>query len=156
MSTPENRLAMPLPPPVAFLILLILGGGAGRWWPLSLGIPDLPRHILAVVCAVLSGAWVGWAFWTLNRHRASPEFKEEVHTLVQSGPFRYSRNPMYLSLLLLKAFFVFMLDNGWMGLGFLCLYAHLRYHVMPREEAFLARLFGETYRAYCSKTRRWL
>ena len=76
--------------------------------------------------------------------------------LVTGGPFRISRNPMYLSLVLAYAGVALMLDLPW-ALALLPVPALLAQRVqIPFEEARMARLFGREYLDYRSRVRRWL
>jgi protein-S-isoprenylcysteine O-methyltransferase Ste14 len=77
-------------------------------------------------------------------------------TVVRSGPYRFTRNPMYLSLCLLPLAIGFFLD-GWVPLlfaGILALVLH--FGVILREESYLQRKFGEQYLSFKRQVRRWL
>ena len=98
--------------------------------------------------------WCVWSFYTQGRGTLAPW--SPPRTLVTSGLYRYSRNPMYVGVLLILA--------GW-AVGFrswpLALYAagvavavHLR--VILHEEPFLARAHGDAWTAYRARVRRWL
>ncbi len=76
--------------------------------------------------------------------------------LVSRGPYRFSRNPIYLSMSLLHAGIAIAADNIWM-LGLLPpVMLIINYGVIVREEAYLERAFGDEYRAYKTRARRWL
>jgi len=77
-------------------------------------------------------------------------------TVVRSGPYRFARNPMYLSLCLLQLAIGFFLD-GWVQLlfaGVLALVLH--FGVILREESYLQRKFSEQYLSFKRQVRRWL
>ena len=77
-------------------------------------------------------------------------------TIVRSGPFRLTRNPMYLALCLLQIALGFFL-NDWITLLFVIpLFAILHYGVVLREERYLAAKFGEPYLQLKREVRRWL
>ncbi len=104
------------------------------------------------VAVILAGAAAG-RFWRAQTpvlpHRATT-------ALVTSGPFRLTRNPLYLSLGLVLAGLAFALNS----LAVLAMIAPwtlvMRYGVIAREEQYLELKFGEDYRAYCQRVRRWL
>jgi len=76
--------------------------------------------------------------------------------IVTSGPFRFSRNPLYLALTLLY-FGLSVAVNSWWGIVVLVpLLIIMHRGVVLREERYLERKFGETYRRYRSKVRRYL
>ena len=77
-------------------------------------------------------------------------------TIVRSGPYRFTRNPMYLSLCLLQVALGFILD-GWIPLLFaLVLMAILHFGVILREEKYLEAKFGEQYLVLKREVRRWI
>jgi protein-S-isoprenylcysteine O-methyltransferase Ste14 len=76
--------------------------------------------------------------------------------LVTDGPYRFSRNPLYISLFLVYAGVGIAADNLWIvGLG-VPLFLIMRYGVVAREERYLERKFGQSYLAYKASVRRWL
>jgi len=76
--------------------------------------------------------------------------------LVTSGPYRYTRNPLYISMSLMVLGFAVLIDSFWavMFLVLLNIYIHFRY--VQREEAFLKEKFGDEYEAYLLNVRRWI
>jgi protein-S-isoprenylcysteine O-methyltransferase Ste14 len=112
----------------------------------------IPATGCFAVAAILAGAAAG-RFWhartTVLPHRTTT-------ALVTSGPFRLTRNPLYLSLGLLMAGAAFAMNS----LAMLTMLAPwavvMRYGVIAREERYLEGKFGEDYRAYCQRVRRWL
>jgi protein-S-isoprenylcysteine O-methyltransferase Ste14 len=76
--------------------------------------------------------------------------------LVTEGPFRYSRNPIYVALTLLYLGVALLINALWILLLVVPAVLVLRYGVIAREEAYLAWKFGDTYRQYTAQVRRWL
>jgi protein-S-isoprenylcysteine O-methyltransferase Ste14 len=143
------------PPPLIMAAAALAGVGLRFVWPMILwpwghfGIPALACFFVAVI---LAGAAAG-RFWRARTpvlpHRATT-------ALVTSGPFRLTRNPLYLSLGLVLAGVAFAM-NSLAVLAMLLPWAVvMRFGVIAREERYLERKFGEDYRAYCRRTRRWL
>ena len=86
-----------------------------------------------------------------NVHPSEPSL-----TIVRGGPFRFTRNPMYLALCLLQVALGFFL-NDWITLLFVVpLVLIFHYGVVLREEQYLAAKFGEPYLQYKSQVRRWI
>lgn len=85
-----------------------------------------------------------------------PHTPDKASSLVSTGIYRLSRNPMYLALLFLLISYGFYLDNltTLLPLPFFVLYMN-RYQIIPEEEA-LTKRFGEEYKKYKSEVRRWL
>jgi protein-S-isoprenylcysteine O-methyltransferase Ste14 len=76
--------------------------------------------------------------------------------LVMSGPYRFSRNPMYLGLALLFTGVAVMFAVVWALFLSVPLILYTQVWVIAPEERYLQRTFGDSYRTYCSYVRRWL
>lgn len=151
-----DTLRVPLKPPVLFFLALLAGTALDRFWPWPLPIAFRLRLGVGSCLFVGSLALGSWALVTLRRHAASPEFGREVITLVQAGPYRFSRNPLYVALALVLAGFSIALDSGWVALGVPLLILALDRLVIAREEPFLRKKFDSDYAAYSARVRRWL
>jgi protein-S-isoprenylcysteine O-methyltransferase Ste14 len=79
-----------------------------------------------------------------------------VSSLVQDGPFRYSRNPGYLSLTMLYAGIAILRNALWAILLVPLVLYVIQREVIEREERYLQRTFGEEYLAYKRRVRRWV
>lgn len=82
-------------------------------------------------------------------------FKKATTEIVSKGPFRYSRNPLYISLLMLYGGIGVLADSLWFAL-FLPVLFYFLHRVILREEKYLAQLFGSKYSAYQKMVGRWL
>lgn len=140
-------------PPVIFAGALLVGK------LLQLAVPMRPRRPLRDVGMVLIGGWAALtapAICTLLRGGGTLNTQGAAQGLVTTGLYRYSRNPVYLSLALLYSGLALVL-NAAVALLFLPpLLAYVERFVIRREEAYLERRFGEEYRAYKRRVRRWL
>lgn len=76
--------------------------------------------------------------------------------LVETGPYRITRNPMYLGMVVLQAGLALTFSLDWALLGAPILWAALHWGVVLREEAYLIDRFGAPYEAYIARTRRWI
>ena len=81
---------------------------------------------------------------------------KEARRLVVSGPYRFSRNPDYIGQALLAGGLALLLGIPWALPALLPALLIVRYGVIAREERYLGRRFGEEYRQYCARGRRWL
>ena len=143
------------PPPVIYLAALVIGLGLHAWFP----VRALPRGIALVAGAsacLLTAALGGTGLWALRRAGTSQNPRRPTTALVVSGPFRMSRNPLYLSLLCLYVGIALLLNSLWVLLLAVPLVAVLRLGVIGPEERYLERKFGDEYRRYRSRVRRWL
>jgi protein-S-isoprenylcysteine O-methyltransferase Ste14 len=144
------------PPPVIFLGALGVGVALGAWRPLRVFHGNVVARMLAggliLGGLLLSGAVVhhfGRAETPVTPWRAA-------RRLVVSGPYRLSRNPDYVGQALVVAGLGLLLGNGWVLLAMAPALLLVRYGVIAREERYLERKFGEDYRHYRERVRRWL
>jgi protein-S-isoprenylcysteine O-methyltransferase Ste14 len=105
---------------------------------------------------LLASACLGaWGLLTFKRGGTSPDPHGVASALLTTGPFRVSRNPLYLALTLLQAAFGVLLDSAWMLGMTLMLALLLDRLVIAREEVRLRAQFGEDYLAYTRRVGRW-
>jgi len=152
-------LELKVPPPVVALLMAIF------MWLAARAVPTLdlivPRRIAVGLALLLlvAGACVsvlGVASFRRARTTVNPLKPEKASCLVTSGIYRYTRNPMYLGLLLLLLGWAFFLANilAVIFLPAFILYIN-RFQIRP-EEKVLASMFGQDFATYRSKVRRWL
>ena len=154
---PERGPKVMAPPPLIFVLCLGLGLGLEWLWPLPPGrFPAWLRLAPAIILAAPSGLIALAAFIHFKRHQTPVDPAKPTTGIITSGPFRFSRNPMYLSLVMLFAA-VFCLVPSWWLLLFGALYlAVMDRGVIIPEEKYLTEKFGQEYQNYMAKTRRWL
>jgi protein-S-isoprenylcysteine O-methyltransferase Ste14 len=146
------------PPPLLFLIPLAAGAILRRWWDLELLQP--PWKIFGSMAGwALIGFWAvltGWAMITFSRHRTAIYPNRPASRLVTSGPYRLTRNPMYVSLSALYIGVSLLMNNGWPLLFFPLVPWSVYLLVIRNEERYLAAAFGIEYEDYRAAVRRWL
>lgn len=147
-------------PPV-FVFALAIAAIYGIDDVISFGKVDafwVGRIILATVCFVLSGIFGVFALWAFKKASTTvnPVEVSKARTVVSSGVFRFSRNPMYLGLLLLLFCYSFYLGNLWGILisGLFVLYMN-HFQIIPEEQA-MEHKFGQGYLDYKARVRRWI
>ena len=82
--------------------------------------------------------------------------REPALALVRTGPYQFTRNPMYLGMVILQLGLALTFSLDWALFGAVCVWAVLHFGVVLREEAYLSAGFGEAYSSYLAQTRRWL
>jgi protein-S-isoprenylcysteine O-methyltransferase Ste14 len=154
-TSPDHADVVALPPILYGVALLV--GVVTQW---SLGgalVPESTLRVVAGAVAVLLGALGSRSFV-----RAFAETGQDRNprtptpSLVTDGLFAYSRNPAYVSLTLLYVGIALLLDNVWMVLFLVPVLVLMHYGVILREERYLTEKFGDEYRAYTQRVRRWL
>ena len=142
--------------PVLPCLLGFLLGVACNWvWPWRLG-PYQYVLPAAVFLAVLVGVSVVSLLRAFKRHDTSADPKEETTAIVDTGPFRFSRNPAYLAAGALQAVLGLLLNNVWILLTIIPAMIVIQKMVVVREEAYLEDKFGDVYLDYKSRVRRWI
>jgi protein-S-isoprenylcysteine O-methyltransferase Ste14 len=146
-------------PPGVPLLTILAGVGLGRLWPVDQGfdIPSPARYWIGGLIVV--GAFFGFGLWSVVLFRKSGQNEnpwKPTPVIVERGPFRITRNPMYLQMVVICIGFAVMLMNVWiLALTPVCAWVLQRFAILP-EEAYLERKFGGAYLAYKSRVRRWL
>lgn len=146
-------------PPGVPLAAILLGVALDRLWPLDPGfvIPAPARYWIGGAIAI--GAVLGLGLWSVVLFRRSGQNEnpwKPTPRIVARGPFRLTRNPMYLQMLLICVGFAVLLMNWWiLILTPLVAWTLQRFAIEP-EEAYLERKFGDAYRDYKRRVRRWL
>ena len=142
-------------PPVAIGVPLILGWLITRLWgdPVELGEWRLPLGWALVLLFVV---WNGWALWLFTRHRTGLLPGQATNAIIEDGPFRVSRNPLYVGLLAFYCGLALLAPTFW-GLVLLPAAVLLIFWGAIRpEERYLHHRFGAAYDDYTRRVRRWL
>jgi protein-S-isoprenylcysteine O-methyltransferase Ste14 len=148
------------PDVVAFPPLLYGGTlGAGlllHWVVPSHPLPALTARVLGGLLVVGSGVIAKWGETTMRRAGTNVDPRQPSLALVVAGPFRFSRNPLYLSLTGLYLGIALLFNALWPLLLAVPLLLVVHWGIIKREERYLEARFGEPYRAYCRRVRRWV
>jgi protein-S-isoprenylcysteine O-methyltransferase Ste14 len=143
------------PPPLIYVGALGLGLLLQRAAP----IPFLPPRVGRVIgaCLIALNFLLGApAAMTMRRARTALNPMQPTTAIVSSGPFRYSRNPIYLSFTILYAGIAFVANALWPLLLLPAVLVAMNRGVIEREEQYLQRKFGAEYTRYKDQVRRWL
>ena len=123
-----------------------------------LEVPSLIRAALATTIAFVGLCFdiAGIIFFWRARTTINPMKPATTSSLVLSGVYRITRNPMYLGLLFILIAWAVFLSSVWLLLGPLAFVMYMnRFHITPEERA-LSAMFGKSYSAYRARVRRWL
>jgi protein-S-isoprenylcysteine O-methyltransferase Ste14 len=143
-------------PPLAWGLAVIVGLALNWLLPLPFLPADLPVSWLGAMVFVLALALFAWAIVTITRAGSNVPTNLPTTTIVESGPYRFTRNPIYLGMFLGLIGLAIAFDNFWLLMMLVPLAVIIRYGVVGREEAYLDRKFSDVYRGYRSRVRRWL
>jgi protein-S-isoprenylcysteine O-methyltransferase Ste14 len=142
-------------PPLLFLGFLVGGVVLNLLRPLPLSSSLTPRMVGIVIFFV--GLMLGiWGRKMMTRAGTNVNPREPTTALVVTGPFRYSRNPLYVALFLMYIGLALALNTLWPIVLIAVLFPLMHWGVVLREERYLEQKFGEVYSRYCGVTRRWI
>jgi protein-S-isoprenylcysteine O-methyltransferase Ste14 len=143
-------------PPIAWALAVVAGLGLQWLVPLRLLPAGVPARGLGI--AVIAGALAlgVWAVVTMTRAGSNVPTNRPSTTVVARGPYGFTRNPIYLGMILVLVGVAVAGDTPWPLATLVPFALVIRYGVVAREEAYLERKFGGVYRDYCARVRRWL
>ena len=143
-------------PPIAWAVAVLVGLGLNWLMPLPFIPAAVPAGGLGAMVFALALALVAWAIVTMTRAGSNVPTSLPTTTIVNTGPYRFTRNPIYLGMVLGLIGLAIALNSLWLLLMLVPFALVIRYGVVTREEVYLERKFGDVYRGYRSRVRRWL
>jgi protein-S-isoprenylcysteine O-methyltransferase Ste14 len=144
-----------IPPPLIALSLALLVN------LLIIAIPQtriiaLKSIFLSALFFLTSGTLAGWSILVFLKNHTTLNPNEKPNTLVVSGPYKLSRNPMYLGLLLLLTSYSFWRGMAIFYLAPIAFYLIMDRYVIPNEERIIRETIGGKYDIYTKSVKRWL
>jgi protein-S-isoprenylcysteine O-methyltransferase Ste14 len=143
------------PPPLIYAGPLAVGLLLSRVFPVKF-LPRVAALSLGSLCIGIASMLIRSAIGEMRRANTSANPTRSVTALVTEGPFRYTRNPLYMSLTLLYAGIALIANAAWALLLLPVVLLIINRGVIDREERYLERKFGEQYLHYKARVRRWL
>ena len=143
-----------LPPPIIFLCAILLGIALNGAWPLHFLSPNV--RLLGPIVTVCAVVLFLLSYREFRRAGTSVQGSKRSTVIVRTGPYRFSRNPIYLAFILLVLGLSVWLNNLWMLVTLVPAVGIIAMVVIPREERFLERNFNGQYSSYKPQVRRWL
>src|SRR5204862_4330750 len=137
-------------PPLAWGLAVIAELALNWLVPLPFLLADLPAGWLGAMVFVLALALFAWAIVTFTRAGSNVPTNLPTTAIVESGPYRFTRNPIYLGMFLGLIGLAIAFDTLWLLMMLVPFALVIRYGVVAREEAYLERKFGDVYRGYRS------
>ena len=145
-------------PPLLYVGALLLGLAADHLLPLPFDVPKagLVHSTIAGLVVVVGLALMAAGIRDFSRGGTPVPTNQPTRTLVTTGTHRWSRNPIYVGMFFIYLGIGLAARSPWIVILTLPLAITVRYGVVAREEAYLERRFGNAYRDYKSRVRRWL
>ena len=159
MSDPgtEDRAQVRIIPPLVPLATILFGVGLQWTWPIPIDFPAPARYWLGGFVVFAGVLGLGIHAVVLFRRSGQSELPwKPTPSIVDSGPYRVTRNPMYLHMVLACVGCSIILSNVWiLVLTPICALVLQQFAILPEEE-YLERKFGDEYLDYKRRVRRWL
>ena len=152
-----SSLEVKVPPPAVGAAIAVAMWGTSQLAPL-LQVPSALRLSAAAAIALVGIAFSAAGVLAFRRARTTvnPTKPEKTTSLVNSGVYRITRNPMYVGLSCVLVAWAVFLSSAWALLGPVAFVLYIgRFQIAPEERA-LAKLFGSEYAHYQERVRRWL
>ena len=146
-----------IPPPLFFFVCLGFGLLLEYFFPTDIiSLSLIPRVIVGGIFVIISGYFAVSAFVVLIKNKTPFDTAKSTIKIVTKGSFRFSRNPLYLSLLLLLFGIAVLMFSLWLFFTIPILYVLFLFKAVKPEESYLSQKFGKEYIEYSAKIRRWV
>ncbi len=144
-------------PPILLVGVAVLAVGLDRWLPLPWpGVDDRAARIIGLGIGGVGLGLIAWAAWTLHRAKTTVLPHRAASHLVTCGPFVRFRNPIYLGDVMVLLGAAELTKNIWFVAGAIAFAVLVTVLAILPEERHLEARFGDDYRAYKSRSRRWI
>jgi protein-S-isoprenylcysteine O-methyltransferase Ste14 len=150
-----------IPPPLFFVVAFLIGWAIDR----RRHAPIMRTDVGALYAIERGLGWVLvaagialaiWAALTFRRAKTGIVPITPATTVVAEGPYRFTRNPMYVAMAVAYLGAALLFNSFWILLLLLAAVAGISLYVIPREERYLSSKFGDAYTSYRKRVRRWL
>ena len=147
-----------VPPPFVFVAGWVAAWLLHQRLPFEIdgGGASMPQQAVGIVLLASGLTLMGWALATFARARTPIVPVRPARVLVRTGPFRFSRNPMYVGMTAAYVGLAVLVNQAWPILFLPTVLIVLLFGVIRREERHLHSAFPDEYAAYCRRVRRWL
>jgi len=155
MTNPPDNAGVRVPPPLLYALAVLGGYALNRYWPLAIGTGAV-INVLALTFGLAGLALSVSSVSYFRRSRTSIVPIRPATALVISGPYRFTRNPMYVALAAMTIAAGLLVNSWWVMLLLVLVLPIVQVFVIGPEERYLERRFGADYVAYTHQVRRWV
>jgi protein-S-isoprenylcysteine O-methyltransferase Ste14 len=156
METARDTSNAIIRPPIAWALAFVAGVGLDWLYATPFLPTSVPTAWVGGAIFALGFALAVWAIVTIRKAGSRIETNQPTTTIVSSGPYGFTRNPIYVGMFLGQCGLAVGFNSLWLLATLVPFYLVIRYGVVAREEAYLERKFGDLYMSYKSRVRRWL
>ncbi len=145
------------PPPLILIVLLALGLSIHWMFPVSIVNFPLPVRLSIGISPIIVSAIISvLSIQIMFKKKTTINPYKQTTSIIDMGPFSFTRNPLYVSIILFYIGFAVLVNSLWILVFLPVLFIILDRGVVIREEKYLERKFGDEYLQYKSRVRRWL
>jgi protein-S-isoprenylcysteine O-methyltransferase Ste14 len=153
----KDRATVRVPPPLIFFLILGTGLMLEFLFPFKLYNGFwVGRVVVGGFLMLISGLFAVFALLPMHKRKTPFDPSKPTMKIVKEGAFRFSRNPLYLSLVLLQGGMAVLIFSIWLFMGLPVLFFSLEFLAIRPEEAYLAGKFGREYLDYQASVGRWI
>lgn len=159
MSSDNDHAAVKFPPPVVGILTIVIGFILGRFVPImdDFLVPAPTRYWAGgAICIAAILVFAVWPIRLFQQIEQDPKPWTTTPELVVTGPYQFTRNPMYVMMLLVCFGFSIILDEAWVLVLTPVCALTIYLTAIRHEEAYLEKKFGDSYLEYRKKVRRWI
>ena len=142
-------------PPLVVLASLLVGAGLTVAWPLPF-LPHVLRPPVGGLLVAMAAALFAYSIRQFRMAETPVPGNKPTTAIVRTGPYRFSRNPIYLAFFALHLGLAIWVHSLWLVATLIATVTIIAAVVVPREERYLTRRFGGQYLTYKASVRRWL
>ena len=153
-SSKKNEMGIRVLPPFVFLIALIVAFLVEYFVPVPLILSDL-RYPIGGIFVLEGIAILVWAVVTFKRAQTTIDVRNKASSLIVTGLYQYSRNPIYIAMMTVCFGIAIIADNIWILPALIAAAFYLGHNVIVLEERYLETKFGDEYREYKGRVGRW-
>ncbi len=154
-SQNANHSGVKFPPPLIYAGVFVVAFLLEKIFPAFI-LPKTVSRIGAVLCVAIWVLLTAWSIAQFRRVRTSVVPTKPATALVVSGPYRFSRNPLYVGFTFLYLGLALFFRLSWGLILLPILIGIIQSYVILREERYLEEKFGAAYLAYKARVRRWI
>ena len=151
----EKGAAVKFPPPLIFMFLLFSAYGIHCFYPINVGISSGFENV-GLLVALLALVLIIYISRTFTRVETNIEPWKPTTTIISTGIYAYSRNPIYVAFCLVPIGIGIFLNSFWILFSFLPSAVLVYFIAIKKEEDYLEKKFGAEYVQYKNRVRRWL
>jgi protein-S-isoprenylcysteine O-methyltransferase Ste14 len=155
MSDADNANAF-VRPPIALLLAFVAGLAIDWFYPMRFVPTNIPGSWVGAAVFVLGLTLALWALATFRAAGTRVETYKATTTIVVNGPYRFTRNPIYVGMFFGLVGLAIGCNSLWILAALVPFFLIIRFGVVAREENYLERKFGGAYLVYRTRVRRWL